>query len=110
MGSKAKGEGYADGSAAAGGYTAIEPGRDGQARCHDPYLRCALYGAAQVVLGVRGSCVLSHSPQGCYQLVEVAFEWQDADYADRGDLRGGYSLSMTFVASLIAEPASRARW
>ena len=51
-------------------------------KCHDPYLRCALYGAAQVALGVRGCCVLSHSPQGCYQIVEAAFEWQDADYTE----------------------------
>ncbi|MGQ9553525.1 MAG: nitrogenase component 1 [Anaerolineae bacterium] len=51
-------------------------------RCHDPYLRCALYGAAQTALGVRGCCLLSHSPQGCYQLVEAAFGWQDADYTE----------------------------
>lgn len=49
-------------------------------RCHDPYLRCALYGAAQVALGIRGCCVLAHSPQGCFQLVGAAFGWQDADY------------------------------
>jgi nitrogenase molybdenum-iron protein alpha/beta subunit len=53
-----------------------------QAKCHDPYLRCALYGAAQTVLGVSGCCVLSHSPQGCFQLVDTAFEWQDADYTE----------------------------
>jgi len=51
-------------------------------RCHDPYLRCALYGAAQVALGVRGSGVLAHSPQGCYQLVNAAFGWQGADYTE----------------------------
>jgi len=51
-------------------------------KCHDPYMRCALYGAAQTALGVRGCCVLSHSPQGCYQLVETAFGWQDADYTE----------------------------
>jgi nitrogenase molybdenum-iron protein alpha/beta subunit len=51
-------------------------------RCHDPYLRCALYGAAQTALGVRGCCVLSHSPQGCAQLVDTAFGWQDADYTE----------------------------
>ncbi len=51
-------------------------------KCHDPYLRCALYGAAQAALGVTGCCVLSHSPQGCYQLVEAAFGWQDADYTE----------------------------
>jgi nitrogenase molybdenum-iron protein alpha/beta subunit len=51
-------------------------------RCHDPYLRCALYGAAQTALGITGCCVLSHSPQGCYQLVDTAFGWQDADYTE----------------------------
>ena len=51
-------------------------------RCHDPYLRCAFYGAAQTALGVTGCCVLAHSPQGCYLLVEAAFDWQDADYTD----------------------------
>ncbi|HUX77968.1 MAG TPA: nitrogenase component 1 [Anaerolineae bacterium] len=51
-------------------------------RCHDPYLRCALYGAAQTALGVTGCCVLSHSPQGCHQLVEAAFGWQNADYTE----------------------------
>jgi len=51
-------------------------------RCHDPYLRCALYGAAQAVLGIKGCCLLSHSPQGCYQLVDAAFSWQDADYTE----------------------------
>jgi len=53
-----------------------------QARCHDPYLRCALYGAAQTALGIKGCCVLSHSPQGCHQLVDAAFGWQDADYTE----------------------------
>jgi nitrogenase molybdenum-iron protein alpha/beta subunit len=53
-----------------------------KARCHDPYLRCALYGAAQIALGVKGGCVLSHSPQGCFQLVDTAFSWQDADYTE----------------------------
>jgi len=52
------------------------------AKCHDPYLRCALYGAAQAALGVTGCCVLAHSPQGCYQLVDAAFGWQDADYTE----------------------------
>jgi len=51
-------------------------------RCHDPYLRCALYGAAQTALGVTGCCVLAHSPQGCYLLVNAAFGWQDADYTE----------------------------
>ena len=62
---------------------AVDPGEHPslrQDRCHDPYLRCALYGAAQTALGVRGGCVLAHSPQGCYQLVAAAFGWQDADY------------------------------
>jgi len=51
-------------------------------RCHDPYLRCAFYGAAQTALGVRGCCVLAHSPQGCYLLANAAFGWQDADYTE----------------------------
>ncbi len=51
-------------------------------RCHDPYLRCAFYGAAQTALGVTGCCVLAHSPQGCYLLVNSAFGWQDADYTE----------------------------
>ena len=57
-------------------------------RCHDPYLRCAFYGAAQAALGVTGCCVLAHSPQGCYLLlsgypvVDGAFRWQDADYTE----------------------------
>jgi len=51
-------------------------------KCHDPYLRCALYGAAQTALGVRGCCVLSHAPQGCDMLVGSAFNWQDADYTE----------------------------
>jgi len=53
-----------------------------ESRCHDPYLRCALYGAAQTALGVRGCCVLAHSPQGCHQLVETAFSWQNSDYTE----------------------------
>jgi light-independent protochlorophyllide reductase B subunit len=51
-------------------------------KCHDPYLRCAFYGAAQTALGVKGCCVLAHSPQGCYLLVNAAFGWQDADYTE----------------------------
>lgn len=51
-------------------------------RCHDPYLRCALYGAAQTALGITGCCVLSHAPQGCDMLVGSAFGWQDADYTE----------------------------
>ena len=53
-----------------------------EARCHDPYLRCALYGAAQTALGITGCGVLAHSPQGCFQLVDTAFGWQDADYTE----------------------------
>jgi nitrogenase molybdenum-iron protein alpha/beta subunit len=49
-------------------------------RCRDPYLRCAFYGAAQTLLGVRDSCLLAHSPQGCQLLVDRAFGWQQADY------------------------------
>ncbi len=56
--------------------------RGKMSRCHDPYLRCALYGAAQAALGIPGCCVLSHSPQGCYQLVGDAFDWQNADYTE----------------------------
>ena len=59
-----------------------EPAKTGADKCHDPYLRCALYGAAQVALGVKGCGVLSHSPQGCYQLVSAAFGWQNADYTE----------------------------
>jgi nitrogenase molybdenum-iron protein alpha/beta subunit len=33
-------------------------------------------------LGVRGGCVLAHSPQGCAQLVDTAFGWQGADYTE----------------------------
>ncbi len=51
-------------------------------KCHDPYLRCALYGAAQTALGISGCCVLSHAPQGCNMLVNSAFGWQDADYTE----------------------------
>ena len=51
-------------------------------KCHDPYLRCALYGAAQTALGINGCCVLSHAPQGCDMLVNSAFGWQDADYTE----------------------------
>jgi nitrogenase molybdenum-iron protein alpha/beta subunit len=35
-----------------------------------------------MALGVKGGCVLSHSPQGCFQLVDAAFSWQDADYTE----------------------------
>ena len=60
----------------------MEPREIPQERCHDPYLRCALYGAAQTCFGVSGCCVLAHSPQGCHQLVDAAFGWQNADYTE----------------------------
>jgi nitrogenase molybdenum-iron protein alpha/beta subunit len=52
------------------------------ASCTDPYLRCALNGAAQTVLGVKGCAVLSHAPQGCEYLVTNAFAWQECDYME----------------------------
>ncbi|MFX1508205.1 MAG: nitrogenase component 1 [Promethearchaeota archaeon] len=51
-------------------------------KCHDPYLRCAFYGAAQTVLGLSGCCTIAHSPQGCQMLVDTAFSWQDEDYTE----------------------------
>jgi nitrogenase molybdenum-iron protein alpha/beta subunit len=42
-------------------------------KCTDPYLRCAFNGAAQTALGVSGSALLAHSPQGCEYLVNNAF-------------------------------------
>lgn len=51
-------------------------------KCHDPYVRCAFYGAAQTALGVSGCCTLAHSPQGCHMLVDTAFSWQDEDYTE----------------------------
>lgn len=51
-------------------------------RCVDPYLRCALNGAAQTALGVSGSGVLTHAPQGCEYLVNNAFAWQECDYME----------------------------
>jgi nitrogenase molybdenum-iron protein alpha/beta subunit len=50
--------------------------------CTDPYLRCAFNGAAQTALGVSGSALLSHSPQGCEYLVNNAFAWQECDYME----------------------------
>ena len=50
--------------------------------CHDPYLRCAFYGAAETAIGISGCCVLAHSPQGCYLLVGSAFGWQAEDYTE----------------------------
>ena len=50
--------------------------------CIDPYLRCAFNGAAQTALGVSGSALLAHSPQGCEYLVNNAFAWQECDYME----------------------------
>ena len=50
--------------------------------CTDPYLRCAFNGAAQTVLGVSGSALLAHSPQGCEYLVNNAFASQECDYME----------------------------
>ena len=50
--------------------------------CTDPYLRCAFNGAAQTALGVSGSALLAHSPQGCDYLVNNAFAWQECDYME----------------------------
>jgi len=50
--------------------------------CTDPYLRCAFNGAAQTALGVSGSAVLAHSPQGCEYLVNNAFASQECDYME----------------------------
>jgi nitrogenase molybdenum-iron protein alpha/beta subunit len=51
-------------------------------QCTDPYLRCAFNGAAQTALGVSGSALLAHSPQGCEYLVNNAFAWQECDYME----------------------------
>jgi len=50
--------------------------------CTDPYLRCAFYGAALTALGVSGSALLAHSPQGCDYLVNNAFAAQECDYIE----------------------------
>lgn len=50
--------------------------------CTDPYLRCAFNGAAQTALGVSGSALLTHSPQGCEYLVNNAFASQECDYME----------------------------
>ncbi|MCX6682399.1 MAG: hypothetical protein NTY71_05375 [Methanoregula sp.] len=50
--------------------------------CTDPYLRCAFNGAAQTALGVAGSALLAHSPQGCEYLVNNAFASQECDYME----------------------------
>lgn len=51
-------------------------------KCTDPYLRCAFNGAAQTALGIAGSALLAHSPQGCEYLVNNAFAWQECDYIE----------------------------
>ncbi len=51
-------------------------------KCTDPYLRCAFNGAAQTALGVSGSALLAHSPQGCEYLVNNAFASQECDYME----------------------------
>ena len=51
-------------------------------KCSDPYLRCAFNGAAQTALGVSGSALLAHSPQGCEYLVNTAFASQECDYME----------------------------
>jgi nitrogenase molybdenum-iron protein alpha/beta subunit len=50
--------------------------------CTDPYLRCAFNGAAQTALGVSGSALLAHAPQGCEYLVTNAFASQECDYME----------------------------
>jgi nitrogenase molybdenum-iron protein alpha/beta subunit len=50
--------------------------------CSDPYLRCAFHGAALTALGVSGSALLAHSPQGCEYLVNAAFALQECDYME----------------------------
>jgi len=50
--------------------------------CSDPYLRCAFNGAALTALGVSGSALLAHSPQGCEYLVNNAFASQECDYME----------------------------
>lgn len=53
-----------------------------QESCTDPYLRCAFHGAALTALGVSGSALLAHSPQGCEYLVNNAFAAQECDYME----------------------------
>ncbi len=61
---------------------APERSEDYKDKCSDPYLRCAFNGAAQTALGVSGSALLAHSPQGCEYLVNNAFAWQACDYME----------------------------
>ena len=58
------------------------PGIPAGEQCSDPYLRCAFNGAAQTLLGVSGTALLAHSPQGCEYLVNNAFAWQECDYME----------------------------
>jgi nitrogenase molybdenum-iron protein alpha/beta subunit len=58
------------------------PGIPSPEACTDPYLRCAFNGAALTALGVSGSALLSHSPQGCEYLVNTAFAAQECDYME----------------------------
>jgi nitrogenase molybdenum-iron protein alpha/beta subunit len=51
-------------------------------KCFDPYLYCALHGAAMTVLGMENCGVLSHAPHGCAYLVDGAFSWQEADWTE----------------------------
>ena len=58
------------------------PGAPSRESCSDPYLRCAFNGAALTALGVAGSALLAHSPQGCEYLVNAAFAAQECDYME----------------------------
>ena len=78
-------------------------------KCHDPYLRCALHGAAQVALGIRGCCVISHAPQGCNMLVNAAFSWQDADYTETYSLCTKLCENERFQSHRRPSRPSRAR-
>lgn len=64
------------------GNDAIGGGPQAPDTCTDPYLRCAFNGAAQTALGVSGSALLAHSPQGCEYLVNNAFASQECDYME----------------------------
>jgi nitrogenase molybdenum-iron protein alpha/beta subunit len=64
------------------GNEAIGGGPHAPDTCTDPYLRCAFNGAAQTALGVSGSALLAHSPQGCEYLVNNAFASQECDYME----------------------------
>jgi nitrogenase molybdenum-iron protein alpha/beta subunit len=59
-----------------------EPAGPSRESCTDPYLRCAFHGAALTALGVSGSALLAHSPQGCEYLVNNAFAAQECDYME----------------------------